>query len=387
MTKKVTILGAGNGGMALSYHLAINNVDVMLWADEQHASALSEIDNAGGIESVDKIVKNDKVLAGKIPGFASLAGTTTSIKEAMEYSDIILMVLPSFAQESVFEQAMPYLRDGHLIMLLPGNFGSLVLPQMMKEAGIDKDVIFMEAMSIPYGCRRVDSNKVYISAIKNYLPVATFPASRTIESIERLDGIFPFQLNTLKNVLEVAFSNVNMVVHPGTATLNMGLIETRNGNFFFYKEGMSNAVGRVLDKIDEERLQIGKKLNLDLLSFTELGYVLYNVQSDSVHDFAVKSPGHNSLAPKSSQDRYIAEDTPYLLVPVSELGQMFGMKCCCIESIINIDNIYNDTDYHQTGRNLKKLGIENKTAGEIINYVNTGCFVEEPQKGVLSLCA
>ncbi|MEW5822636.1 MAG: NAD/NADP octopine/nopaline dehydrogenase family protein, partial [Cyanobacteriota bacterium] len=228
---------------------------------------------------------------------------------------------------------------------------------------------------------------VYISGIKNYLPVAAFPSSRTQEALHRLDGIFPFKLTAVKNVLEVAFSNVNMVVHPGTATLNMGLIESRNGNFFFYKEGMSPAVGKVLDKIDEERLNIGKKLELDLLSFTEIGCALYNVQSISAHDFAMKTPGHNSLAPKSCQDRYIVEDTPYLLVPVSELGKLLDINCNCMESIINIDNIYNDTDYHQTGRNLKKLGIENKTASEIIDYVNTGNFKEDFPKNTLSLCA
>ena len=38
MDKKITILGAGNGGVALSYHLSINNVDVMLWADRTQAA-------------------------------------------------------------------------------------------------------------------------------------------------------------------------------------------------------------------------------------------------------------------------------------------------------------------------------------------------------------
>lgn len=387
MNNKVTILGAGNGGIALGYHLSINNVDVMLWSDQEHASALDGINKAGGIESVEQIVKNDVVLTGKIPGFAKIAGTTTNIKDAMEYSNIILLLLPSFAQEAVFEQAMPYLKDGHIIVLLPGNFGSLVLSKMMKDAGISKDVTFVEAMSIPYGCRRLDSNKVYISGIKNYLPVAAFPANRTIEAIERLEGIFPYELQPMKNVIEVAFSNVNMVVHPGTATLNMGLIESRNGNFFFYKEGMSTSVGKVLDKIDEERLNIGKELDLNLLSFPDIGYALYNVKSVSAHDFAIKTPGHNTLAPKSSHDRYIVEDTPYLLVPVSELGKLLGVSCNCMESIINIDNIYNDSDYHQTGRNLEKLGIENKTADEIINYVNTGSFQEDNQGRLLSLCA
>lgn len=383
MSKKVSILGAGNGGMALSFHLSSLGTEVLLWADKDHASAIDGINQLGGIEAIETKTINGKVCKASMSGFTKIAKTTTDMKEAIEYSDVIVMLVPAYAQEEIFAKAMPHLRDGQIIVLLPGNFGSLVLSNMMKEAGINKDVIIVEGMSIPHACRRAEAGKVYISSVKRAMDVAAFPGNRTYEAIDRLQDVLPLMLLAKKNVLEVAFSNVNMVVHPGTATLNMGLIESRDGNFFFYKEGMSNAVGKVLDKIDEERLAIGEKLNLNLKTFTEIGEIIYNIHSESVHDFAIKSPGHNTLAPKSCKDRYIVEDTPYLLVPVSEFGKLAGVTCNAINSIINIDNIYNDADYYQEGRNLSKLGFTNKTAEEIIGFVNTGSYRELS----LALCA
>lgn len=56
----------------------------------------------------------------------------------MEYSDTILMVVPSFAQETLFKLVLPNLKDGQLMVILPGNFASLVFRRMMKEAGMNK---------------------------------------------------------------------------------------------------------------------------------------------------------------------------------------------------------------------------------------------------------
>ena len=38
---------------------------------------------------------------------------TTDIKAAMEFSDIFMMVCPSFAQEIMFNSMLPYLRERH----------------------------------------------------------------------------------------------------------------------------------------------------------------------------------------------------------------------------------------------------------------------------------
>jgi opine dehydrogenase len=183
------------------------------------------------------------------------------------------------------------------------------------------------------------------------------------------------KLLPLRNVLEAGFSNANMVVHPATAVLNMGVAESRQGGFYFYKEGMSESVSKVQQKIDEERLAIAKGLDLHLCPFVETIKTFYGLDVKTIREFALTSPVHSSFgydAPKNPQDRYISEDCPYLLVPVYEFGKQLGISAFTMESIIRIASVYNQTDYFREGRTLEKLGLFGMNKEQILNYVQKG---------------
>jgi len=95
---KVSVLGAGNGGQALSAHLAINGCEVNLFEHPDFKKNIEEISKKGGIE-----------LLGKLQGFGKISHATTDIKEAIEATSIIMIVAPSFAQKAFIELALPYL--------------------------------------------------------------------------------------------------------------------------------------------------------------------------------------------------------------------------------------------------------------------------------------
>lgn len=233
-------------------------------------------------------------------------------------------------------------------------------------------MIFAETNTIPPACRVVGPGQVFIVALKEAIEIAAFPSAEIKYTTDKLKDILPANLLSLKNVLEAGFANANMVVHPPTAVLNMGLAESRQGEFYFYKEGMSDSVSKVQQRVDDERLAIGKALNLDLKPFLELSKIFYNVDVKSIREFAVTSLIHSSFgydAPKSPRDRYVSEDCPYLLVPVYEFGKLLGVPAPAIESILRIASIYNDTDYFKEGRNLQKLGLSGMSKEQILRYV------------------
>lgn len=166
-----------------------------------------------------------------------------------------------------------------------------------------------------------------------------------------------------------------MVAHVSTAVLNMGLAESRQGDFYFYKEGMSESVSKVQQKVDDERVAVGKGLHLDLESFVELVNIFCHLNVTSIREFAVTTPVHNSFGhdfPKSPRERYISEDCPYLLVPVHGFGKIAGIHTPAIESIITMASIMNETDYFTKGRNLEKLGLAGMGVEQVLNYVQTG---------------
>lgn len=176
----------------------------------------------------------------------------------------------------------------------------------------------------------------------------------------------------LKNVLEVGFSNGNMIIHVATAVLGMGPMESCQGKIQFYAEGCSDSVAKVLEKEDQERLAVGRAYGMNLMSFVEIVNKFYNLNMTSIRDFVKNTPIHNRMpndSPKGPKERYIVEDCPSGLVPVYHFGKLAGVDCPTMEAIIRICNIYNETNYFETGLNPEKLGLGGKNVKEILQYL------------------
>lgn len=70
--------------------------------------------------------------------------------------------------------------------------------------------------------------------------------------------------------------------------------------------------------------------------------------------------------------RYITEDVPMSIVPIAEFGRVFGVKTTATDALIDLANVIFKIDFRKTGRNLKRLGLENLTLDEIRNVFIEG---------------
>ncbi len=368
MTKRVTIIGSGNAGLTAAYHFSLNGADVCLYGAEGFDAPLSDIEEKGGIEALSEV--NGVKLT--FPGFQKIAKVTRNLQEAVDFSDILILPVPSFAQEPLFNNMLPYLHDGQIVMLMPGNYGSLVLNKIKNERGYrDLDITFVDAISIPWATRIHDKAQLAILGMKEFLPVAAFPASRTADAIARLQPIFPLPLEPLQNVIAAGLENINYGGHPLLTTLNMGLLENFDGKFNYYKDCCSIATARAAAKMEEERQAIGKALGLNIRSELDMMNALYAMECKTVYEVNRTSETHGKLnsAPNSSQHRYITEDAAYLLVPCHEFGQLLGTDTTIITSCLNIDNAYNNTNYFESGRTLEKMGLNGMSPAEMMAFV------------------
>jgi opine dehydrogenase len=357
--EKVSVLGAGNGGQALSAHLAINGCEVNLFEHPKFKENIEKINEKGGIE-----------LSGKLQGFGKISQATTDIKEAIEDTSIIMIVAPSFAQRPLIELALPYLVNSQIIVLIPGNFGSFEIKKILKNSG--KELIIAETNSLPYACRKVEEGKVNIWGVKSYISIASLPAVNIKKVIEILNDFFPIPLTPAKNSLAISFSNPNMIVHCPTMILNVGRIESTKGDFMFYCEGMTESVCKIMEKMDNERIKIGEKLDLNLISTFEWLKQTYHLEGKSLHEVISSSPvygGHGPDAPRVLNHRYLTEDVPHLLVPIASFGKLLGVQTPIIDSIIILASAINEIDHFKKGRNLDVLGLSGMSTEEILAYI------------------
>jgi opine dehydrogenase len=365
--KKVAVLGASHAGQALAGILAIQGSDVRIYDHPDFKQNIEGIlQNGGIIELTDQMSESGKV---------SLA--TTDIQAAVRGVDVIMLIVPSFAQEIFLKLVAPHLEDGQLLFILPGNLGSILARKIIDKTGNRKKIMIAEANSVPLASRMIKPGLVAIYGNKKFLDMAALPSIDTDEAIRRLSDCFPIPLHPVENVLKVAFTNFNMLVHCTTSVMNTGWIETSNGNFDFYKDGISPSVCRVLESIDHERTEICGGLSLlkePFISWWKRAYPPdedYQTLYEVIHNSKVHT-GRGSSAPKTMQARYVTEDIPYILVPLAAFGRLLNKRAETTEAIIHLASTLNKTNYYDNGRNLENLGFSNLKPNEILGFVTTG---------------
>ena len=146
--KKIAVLSAGNGGQALAADLALRGHDVALYDLPRFAPVIEAIRRRG----------NTIELQNKITGTATIRLVTTDIAEALDGAEVVYFTAPSYGQKAFFDLAVPALSDGQVIVLMPGNYGTLALKAALREAG--KDVLVAETDNLPYACAATEPGVV-----------------------------------------------------------------------------------------------------------------------------------------------------------------------------------------------------------------------------------
>ncbi|MFC2054705.1 NAD/NADP octopine/nopaline dehydrogenase family protein [Chloroflexota bacterium] len=365
----VAILGAGNGGLCAAADLTLRGFQVHLSELPEFVENITPVEEAGGISL--------RGVAGE--GFAKLALVTNNIEKAIQGAGIILVIVHSKSHKSIARTCAPYLDDGQLVLLVPGNCGGVLefRNELLKQGGLSQ-VLLAETTSLMYAVKKTNGNSIWARGVKKYLPLAAFPGTRTEAALERLRPLYK-QFSPVKNVLETSFNNLNNVVHPVGIIMNLGFVESeRSGDWFFYNDGYTQGVGEISEQLDKERLSLVREYGLPEISVVEALLRFYGHQGmngRNLHELFRDSPIHHPApGPKTTDNRMITEDVPYGLVPLTCFASLAGVPTPTMDAVITMASVVNKTDYRKTGRTLESLGLKGKTIDAIQHYVDTGSF-------------
>jgi opine dehydrogenase len=358
-----TVIGAGHGGKAMAAHLALMGFRVTLFNRTlDHISALKV---RGGIDL--------ESAEGGPHGFAKLALVTSDMALALKTAQMIMVVVPSSAHADVAKAAAPHLRDGQIILLHPGRTcGALEFTTVLRDQGCIADVTVAEAETFIYASRSDGPAQARIFRIKEAVPLAALPATRTDVVLEAIHHAYPQFING-GNVLNTGLNNMGAIFHPALTLLNAGWIEATHGNYQFYIDGVTPSVARVLEVLDRERVTVASSLGLRARTGLEWLQMAYNTVGEDLHEAIHNQPGYYGIkAPSTLNHRYIFEDVPMSLVPIASLGQHYGVSVRAMDSIIRLACIVHRTDYWRRGRTVEKLGIGGLSVSELTRFVNEG---------------
>jgi opine dehydrogenase len=360
---RYTVIGAGHGGKAMAAHLALMGFPVTLYnRTPEHILAIQRRRGIE-IESFD----------GGPRGFGQLHEVTSDLGAAVQWADIVMVVVPSTAHAEIARGAAPYLRDGQILVLHPGRTGgALEVVKVLRDAGCSADVTVAEAETLIYASRSDGPAQVRLFSIKEAVPLAALPATRTSQVLEALAPAYP-QFIDGTSVLHTGLNNMGAIFHPALTLLNAGRIESTGGEFQFYIEGATPSVARVLEALDRERVTVAAALGIRARSGLEWLKMAYDADGSSLHEAIHNQPGYRGIkAPATLKHRYIFEDVPMSLVPIAALGQRYGVSVQAMDAIIRLACIVHQTDFWRRGRTLDRLGIQQLSVSELTDYVLDG---------------
>ncbi len=358
-TINYAVLGSGHGGRAVCGQIAEKGYPVVMY------EPLEETEDYLKIKT-----EKEMFLDGDITAGGKLSGATMDIEEALKNTDVILIVVPSFAHDPIFKKMVPHLKDGQHIIIMPGNYGGLRLKKLMTDFGIKKEITISETVSLPYACRIAAYNTVMIYKKKSRLKIASSPSRNNSQVLNLMNDIFGGYVKFFagENLLEVGLENPNQILHPLPVLLNYGDIERNPETFRHYMDGITPLISEKMMHMDEERLAIGRAFSLNLMSSMDQLKMYYGQNDTKTYYEYSNSPEspYQDVVGHNVRSRYLTEDVPGLNVPALQLAEKAAVETPIIELTVRLTSWLHGVDYVSTGTSLEKLGIADKKPEEIV---------------------
>jgi len=357
----IAVLGSGNGGCAVAFDCAANGHQVRLFDFEQFPESIKAVQNNGGI-----------YCEGVLEGFQPVGYAGHEIEKALDGADIIHAVGPAYSTRPFAEACKPHLKPGQIVIVNPSSCGGSI--EFKNGAGLDlrdEDIVVAETSTLPYAVRLLEPGRIKIfNKLTGGLLMAAVPAKKTDYVLEQVRDVYP-AMSAAKNILQTSLQNGNPVIHPAITLMNVALIERTRGDFDFYHQGVTPAVGRLVQAVDRERIAIGKKLGVEVIPDPELG-VIQGYMTEATYDTGFNTaPGFAGVKAQSSLDyRYFNEDVGYGLVFLQGLGEQVGVATPVMSAVVALVSLLMERNYvGEARRTMATLGLSKYTARELEQLV------------------
>lgn len=345
---KIAVLGGGNGSFAAAGDFALAGHDVRLW--RRDAKAVAAHRAAGGIITV-------KDFRGAHEARLSLV--STDIGAATRDADLILCPTPATAQGDIARALAPHLKDGQVVFLPPGTFGSYIFAKAARDAGNRATVAFAETGTLPWLARKHAPFEVAITIRAKRLPTGVLPLRLKDRALAVLGHAFPGAIEDCGDALSGALMNAGPIIHPPLITMNAAPLEHFE-RWDIHKEGTQASVRRVTDALDAERIAVREALGYGAPHFPLADH--YAREGD---EWMYGRGSHDKLTDSGdwrenivlTQHRYMLEDVRIGLSFLVSCGELADVPTPLARAFVSIGGAVCGEDFMQTGRTLKTLGL------------------------------
>lgn len=355
---RVAILGSGAGASAAAYDFARNGHEVSLYDVEDRHDAIAAIQEAGGIAAT-----------GELEGFGPVDYAGHDLARALDGAALVMVVATASRTRPFGEQCRGLLKKGQTVVVSPGSCMGAV--EFKHGAGLrlrDTDVIVSETSTLPYSARMLGPGRVNIRLkVKCGNFLAAVPARLTAGVLDLVREVYP-HMDVGENILRTTLENPNPVIHPAITIANAGRIERAGSDLLLFEEGATEAVGRLIEAVDGERVALGVPFDLLIRRDPDVGCEQGWMSEPTYYPGYMTSPVYMGIRAQNSLDhRYFNEDAGYGLVFMQDLGNQIGVDTPTVDAVLKVASVMIGRDYAAEGkRTMKSLGLAEYSAERLI---------------------
>ncbi|WP_173911126.1 NAD/NADP-dependent octopine/nopaline dehydrogenase family protein [Acinetobacter sp. Marseille-Q1618] len=366
---KITVLGGGHGCYAAALEMAEKGHEVVLWrrdAEALHALAATEklfVKDFQGERSVTVGFENSQI------------NLQDNLEKAIAHAELVIIPLPATTHVNLAEQAAAYFKEGQVVYLPPGTFGSFVFAKAMKDAGNNAKVAFAETGTLPYLVRKHGVNNIVVSGYATRLPTGVFPSNLSEHAFNVLKQAYP-SVEPIEDGLSGALMNAGPIIHPPLIMMNAGPLEHFEA-WDIHNEGTQPSIRRVTNQLDAERMRVREALGYSAPHFPLADH--YNKEGEG-DEWMYGRGAHGKLTDSGDwredinlqEHRYMLEDTRLGLSLIVSVGRWAGVPTPVAEGLLNIASAVSGRDLYAEGRTLENLGLATKSKQEMQAVLQQG---------------
>ena len=274
----------------------------------------------------------------------------------MRDAELVVAAMPATAHEDLARALAPHLRDGQVVYLPPGTFGSYLIARRVREHGCTARVSFAETGTLPYLARKQGPSCVRVSATATNLPTGVFPASDMQRALAIIRQAYPCA-HPVEDALSAALLNAGPVIHPPLILLNAGPLN-RSRDFDIHNEGTQPVVRRVAERLDRERIA-----TREALGYRSHHYPLRDHYEG--RDWMYGPRSRSSLVESGDwrepvdlfSHRYMREDVALGLAFLVSVAGWAGCEVPVARALLEIAGALCDERFEDGERSLHRLGL------------------------------
>ncbi|MGS1096305.1 NAD/NADP octopine/nopaline dehydrogenase family protein (plasmid) [Aquamicrobium terrae] len=298
----------------------------------------------------------------------------TSGKDLAANTEVLVIALPAYGHKAVLDAIAPHITPEQIVIFSShASFGALYLSRLLATRGVVIPIVAWGTTAVTG--RQLSPTSVNVNTVRKQVDLATVPVSQSERGLAVCKDLFGDRFLDRGDLMAIALSNLNPQNHMGIALGNMTRME--RGETWSQGQNVTPKVGRLLERLDQERIAIATKLGLDVRNIFQHFHLSFHVPISSISQMnqEMHAAGNGGSGPSTADTRYVTEDVPFGLVMTAKIGRLAGCPAELHESGIRIFSAMYDRDFTAENDLLNTLDLDAMSLDELMTLCRNGYAV------------